>query len=164
MKRKKPPGWPDYMEAKRSASGVRYYWNAPSWARKRGHTITSDALGSDYAAAKARCDDFLNPAFDSWRTGGVADDLAKPRALVGSFDWLVAVYRSSKKFTNRAARTQANYDRALNDIAKFPVNNGRLFGSLNVKSINAEAVDKLYDRLKVDANRETRHRRSGPAR
>jgi len=72
MKRK-PIGWPDYMLAKLSKSVVRYYWNAPSWARKRGCPIKSEALGADYGAAKARCDTFLNPLFDSWRTGGASD-------------------------------------------------------------------------------------------
>ena len=83
MKRK-PPGWPDYMEAKHSAGGLRYYWNAPTWARKRGYHIKSEALGADYGAAKARCDDCLNPLFRSWRTGGATD--AKRAAPVGSFD------------------------------------------------------------------------------
>jgi len=69
MKRK-PPGWPKYMEAKPLAGGIRYFWNAPTWARKRGCPIKSEALGIDYAAAKARCDDYLNPLFNSWLTGG----------------------------------------------------------------------------------------------
>ena len=68
MKKRKPLGWPDYMEPKPSKGVVRYYWNAPSWARKRGCPIKSEALGSDYAVAKARCDTFFNPLFDSWRT------------------------------------------------------------------------------------------------
>jgi hypothetical protein len=148
----------DYMLEKTTASGVRYYWNAPTWARKRGYPITSEALGSDYAAAKARCDGFLNPAFDSWRTGGATDDLSKPRTVVGSFDWLVAAYRSSHKFTKRPARTRASYDRALNDVAEYMLKDGRRFGSLHVKSISAGAVDRLYEKLKVGASGKLRHR------
>jgi hypothetical protein len=52
MKRK-PPGWPKYMEAKPLAGGIRYFWNAPTWARKRDCPIKSEALGIDDAAAKA---------------------------------------------------------------------------------------------------------------
>jgi hypothetical protein len=104
------------------------------------------------------CDDFLNPAFDSWRTGGATDDLTKPRAVVGSFDWLVAAYRSSQKFTKRPPRTQANYDRALNDVAGYILKDDRRFGSLHVKSISSGAVDRLYEMLKVGANGKTRHR------
>jgi hypothetical protein len=27
LMKRKPPGWPDYIEAKRSAGGLRYCWN-----------------------------------------------------------------------------------------------------------------------------------------
>lgn len=149
MKRK-PPGWPRYMEPKPSANGgVRYHWSAPSWARKRGYPITSEPLGADYGAAKARCDDFLNPAFDSWRTSGATDAVAKPRPMIGAFDWLVTVYKAHKKYTKRPSRTQKDYDRALGDVAGYPLNDGRRFGELHVKSITSTAVDRLYDKLRV---------------
>ena len=155
MKRK-PPGWPDYMEPKTTPGGLRYYWNAPSWARKRGCPIKSEALGADYGAAKARCDDYLNPLFKSWRTDGASD--AKRTASVGSFDWLVDEYKSSKKYTKLPARTRGGYDRALEDAAGFTLKDGRRFGALHVKSIDAKAVDKLYDKLKVGADGGARHR------
>lgn len=158
MKKRKPLGWPDYMEAKTSKGVTRYYWNAPSWARKRGYTITSERLGTDYGAAKERCDSFLNPAFHSWRTSGSTDDAVVQRAVVGSFDWVVATYRASKKFTNRPARTRASYDRALNDVAGYLLNNGRSFGSLSVKGLTSNAIDLLYDRLKVAKDGKLRHR------
>jgi hypothetical protein len=157
MKRK-PPGWPDYMEAKASSGVLRYYWNAPSWARKRGCPITSEALGTDYGAAKARCDTFLNPAFDSWRTDGATDQGVQPRAIVGSLDWAFATYRSKAKYSKRPARTRASYDRALNDVASYLLTDGRRFGLLSVKSINADAVDRLYEKLKVNKNGKPRHR------
>jgi len=155
MKRR-PPGWPDYMEGKLSASGVRYYWSAPTWARKRGYTIKSEALGADYGSAKARCDEYLNPLFKSWRTGGDSD--AKRRALIGSFDWAVEEYKSSNKYTKLPARTRSGYDRALEDVAGFNLTDGRRFGALHLKSIGAKAVDKLYDKLKVGADGLPRHR------
>ena len=147
--RQKPLGWPNYMEAKPASGGIRYYWNAPTWARKRGYPITSEPLGPDYGAAKARCDELLNPAFDSWRTGGTTDELAKPHALVGTFDWAIAAYKADKKYAKRPPRTRADYDRALNDVAGYALKDGRRFGSLNVKSINATAVDRLYEKLRV---------------
>jgi hypothetical protein len=111
-------------------------------------TKFSEVLGTDYAAAKARCDDFLNPAFDGWKTGGASDELAKPRALVGTFDWTIAAYKTDKRYTKRPPRTRAGYDRALNDVAGYILKDGRRFGSLNVKSINATTVDRLYDKLR----------------
>src|SRR6516162_7534613 len=155
MKRK-PPGWPKYMEAKTLAGGIRYFWNAPTWARKRDCPIKSEALGTDYAAAKARCDDYLNPLFKSWLTGGNSD--AKRQAPVGVLDWLVADYKSAKKYTKRPPRTRSSYDRALEDVAGFKLTNGYRFGLLNVNSIKAATVDKLYEKLKTGSDGKPRHR------
>ena len=59
------------MVAKRLKSGVvGYYWNAPTWARRNGCPVAGEALGMDYALAKQRCDEVLNPQFDAWRTHG----------------------------------------------------------------------------------------------
>ena len=99
MKKRKPNGWPDYMEAKPSKGVVRYYWNAPTWARKRECPIKSEALGLDYAVAKARCDTFLNPLFDSWRTEGATDLNVEHRSVVGSYDWSISVYKTMPKYT-----------------------------------------------------------------
>jgi hypothetical protein len=155
MKRK-PPGWPDYMEAKPSLCGLRYYWNAPTWARKKDCPIKSEALGNDYSAAKARCDGHLNPLLKSWRTGGASD--IKRHTAVGSFDWLVADYKSSKKYTKRPPRTRDSYDRALEDVAAFRLTDGRRFGELNVKSIKAATVDRLYERLRLSPTGKKRDR------
>ena len=90
-------------------------------------------LGDDYGAAKARCDDYLNPLFKSWRTGGASD--AKRAALVGSFDWAVEEHKSSKKYTKLLARTRSGYDRALEDVAGFNLMDGRRFGALHLKRL-----------------------------
>jgi hypothetical protein len=153
---RKPLGWPKYMEGKPVGGAIRYFWNAPSWARKRNCPIKSEALGPDYAAAKARCDDYLNPLFKSWLTGGDSD--AKRRAPIGSFDWLVVDYKSTGKYRKRPPRTRSSYDRALEDVAGFTLTDGRRFGVLNVNSIKAATVDKLYEKLKIGADGKTRHR------
>jgi hypothetical protein len=106
MKKRKPHGWPKYMEARVSKGIVRYYWNAPSWARKRGYQIKSEPLGADYGQAKARCDDILNPTFESWRTGGESDPVAGRRFAAGTFDWLCATYKKSPRFTKLPERTR----------------------------------------------------------
>ncbi|MBR1149054.1 hypothetical protein [Bradyrhizobium sp. JYMT SZCCT0428] len=157
MKRK-PLGWPDYMEPKPSKGGVRYYWNAPSWARKRGCPIKSEALGPDYGAAKARCDTFLNPLFDSWRTGGASDEKVLQRAAVGSFDWAISSYKNTNRYIKRPARTRASYDRALASVADYRLTDGRRFGSLSVKSVTPSAVERLYEKLKVGSSGKARHR------
>jgi hypothetical protein len=37
----------------------------------------------------------------------------------------------------------------LNDVAGYALKDGRRFGALNVKSINAAAVDRLYEKLRI---------------
>jgi hypothetical protein len=154
--KQKPPGWPSYLLAKHAGGGARYFWNAPTWARKRGCPIKSEALGTDYAAAKARCDDYLNPLFKSWLTSGESD--ARRQAPVASFDWLVTSYKSSKRYTKRPPRTQSSYDHAMEDVAGYVLTDGRRFGLLNVNSIKAATVDKLYEKLKVGSDGKPRHR------
>ena len=152
--RKKTPGWPQYMEQKRSGRGLRYFWNAPSWARKRGYSVKSEPLGADYTAAKARCDDYLNPMFEAWRTGGDAKRIAP----AGSVDWMFAEYKGSKKYTKLPARTRSGYDRAMGDVADYILKDGRRVGELHVKSVNAEFVDKIYDKLKIGPDGTPRNR------
>lgn len=54
------------MVAKRLGSGATaYYWDPPGWAKKKGCTLGSEPLGGDYARAKQRCDELLNPQFDA---------------------------------------------------------------------------------------------------
>ena len=76
MPRRKPLGWPKLMVAKRlKNSVVAYYWAAPTWAKKTGVPVVAEALGNDYATAKLRCDEILNPQFDAWRTSSATRPL-----------------------------------------------------------------------------------------
>jgi hypothetical protein len=128
---------------------VRYYWNAPTWTRKRGYTIKSEPLGIDYAVAKMRCDDVLNPMLDSWRTCGASDTVAGRRIIVGTFDWLCSSYKKSPRYTKLPQRTRDSYDRELRRVADYVLKDGRRFGQLSVRSITGQTVDLLHEKLKV---------------
>lgn len=87
MPGRKPLGWPRYMVPRRLRSGATsYYWVIPTWAKKNGCTLNIEALGTDYADAKKRCDELLNPQFDAWRK---REEIALPfdHAVPGTFDW-----------------------------------------------------------------------------
>jgi hypothetical protein len=164
MKKRKPHGWPKYMEARASKGIVRYYWNAPSWARKRGYQTKSEALGADYGQAKARCDDVLNPMFESWRTDGVSDVDTRRRVVIGSFDWLCSCYKKSPRFAKLPERTQGSYDRALRNVADYILKDGRRrFGELSVKSISPSTADVLFEKLKIGKLGKVRLRTAGLA-
>ena len=85
MPKRKPAGWPKYMVDKKLKSGLTaYYWGAPSWAKPAGCTMGSISLGTDYGAAKERCDTVINPQFDAWRTKGEVS--AEQVSNHGTFD------------------------------------------------------------------------------
>lgn len=68
MPRRKPLGWPRYMVPRRLKSGATaFFWVIPTWAKRNGCTLMGEALGTDYADAKKRCDELLNPQLDAWR-------------------------------------------------------------------------------------------------
>ena len=137
------------MVAKRLKSGVvRYYWDAPTWARRNGCPVTGEALGMDYAVAKQRCDEVLNPQFDAWRTHG---ELAatQGRPLPSSFDWMVEIYKTHPKYKKKPAKTRKSYDSVLSLVSKHALKDGRTFGSLSLSSITPGVTDRLFEKLKV---------------
>ena len=147
MPRHKPLGWPKLMVAKRLKSGlIAYYWAPPTWALGDGCTLRREALGTDYAIAKQRCDELLNPQPDSWRKREEPNNT--PRSVPGTFDWLVLVYKSSPKFSRLPEATRRDYDRSLELVAGHLLKDGRRFGSLALKSITPGAADRLHDRIR----------------
>lgn len=156
MPRRKPAGWPKLMSSKRLASGTTgYYWAPPTWAKKAGCPVRSEALGVDYGAAKQRCDDVLNQQYDAWRTGC---DALEPAASPGTFDWMVAIYKSNPKYKDRPAKTCKSIDATLSLASKQKLKDGRLFGSLALASITPGVADRLHAKLKEKPGGGTRAR------
>ena len=99
MPKKKPLGWPELMTAKRLSTGViAYYWAPPTRAKKLGCPVPAEALGNDYGAAKLRCDEILNKHYRAW--AGKDEPRAVSEMPHGTFDWMVAVYKRSNRYTD----------------------------------------------------------------
>jgi integrase len=148
MPRRKPLGWPRYMVSRRLRSGATaYYWVFPTWAKKNGCTLNIEALGTDYADAKKRCDEVLNPQFDAWRK---REEISDPSDHVtpGTFNWMITVYKSSPLYRKLPAKTRKSYDAALRLASQHKLKDGRDFGRLALSSITPGAADRLYDKLK----------------
>jgi len=65
---------PRYVGRKPLRNGAwAHFFNPPTWARRAGCPVASEALGVDYDAAVKRAENVLLPAFDSWRSGGASD-------------------------------------------------------------------------------------------
>jgi hypothetical protein len=137
------------MVARRLKSGMAgYYWDTPSWAKKQGCAIKSEALGTDYAEAKKRCDDLLNMQFDAWRK---REDGAfqSNHAVANTFDWMVAIYKSSPQYCELPPKTRRSYDAAPRLVSRLKLKDGRCFGQLYLNSISPAVADRLFARLKV---------------
>jgi hypothetical protein len=151
MPKSKPNGWPNMMTAKRLSSGATaYYWAPPTRARKADCPVLPEALGTDYGTAKQRCDDILNKHYRSWLSKGEGTEPGTERALRGTFDWLVEIYKASPKYAKLPADTRSSYDHKLQMISALPLKDGRNFGSLTLPSITPGAADKLFERIKVN--------------
>jgi hypothetical protein len=140
------------MVPKRLKSGaVAYYWDAPTWAKRNGCPVASEALGTDYAVAKQRCDDILNPQFDAWRTHGkVAATQGRP--FSGSFDWMITIYKTHPKYNKKPPKTRKSYDSVLSLVSKYALKDGRTFGSLPLSGITPGVTDRLFEKLKIKRN------------
>ncbi|MGA0595658.1 hypothetical protein [Enterovirga sp. CN4-39] len=149
MPRRKPAGWPSYMLGKPlRKGGVAYYWNPPTWAMKKACPLKREALGTDYAAAKQRCDDVLNPQFDAWRRRGEIEE-QRVSARFGTFDWMVEVYKGSPQYTSKEEKTRKGYDAVLALVSGHKLKDGRTFGALGIASITPGAADRLHEKLKI---------------
>jgi hypothetical protein len=139
---RKPVGWPKYMRAKRLRNGLEaYFWEPPTWARRNNCPVNAEALGSDYAIAKQRCDEVLNVQFDAWRT---KDESPIGTVGFGTFDWMASVYKRNRLYSSRPERTKRDIDRSLELASKFILKDGRTFGMLQVKSITPGVADRLF--------------------
>ena len=95
---------PRYTRRKLLARGQwAYFFEPPTWARKAGCPVQSEALGTDYDRAVRRAEDVLLPALDSWRTGGTSD-LVPLGPASGSFDWLVSIFKTHHAWRRRRSK------------------------------------------------------------
>ena len=125
-----------------------YFFEPPTWARKQGCQIESEALGLDYAAAVERAEHILLPAFDSWRSRGLTD-MAPSFAVPGSFDWLAGVFKAHQKWKEIDHKTQRLYEQGLALFADHELKDGTRAGSKQISQFTKAFVDAIYAKLLV---------------
>src|SRR5262245_47072498 len=141
----KPAGWPRYMREKPlKGGGVAYFWEPPKLFRSQGFPGHAEALGRDYATAKARAE-LLTAHLDAWRTGRNSVLVEEERKAFGTVSWAFNCYLKSSSFENRVSeRSRYEYRRALERIEQLPTKIGTTVGDLPVASMTPAAVDKIY--------------------
>ena len=143
----KPIGWPRHMREKRLASGMTaYFWAPPTRATKAGFTISSEALGADYGAARERAM-LLNQHLDAWREGQGAEKTLDASSGVGSVEWAVEVYKRGPAWAKVSPRSRPEYERAFKLVLRHKTKVGSEIGAAPLKSITTLGVDKLYAAL-----------------
>jgi len=157
MRRRKPLGWPRYMVEKRLKSGmIAYYWSPPTWAKDAGCTLDAEALGTDYAEAKKRCDELLNPLLDAWRE----EDVVVGGPERGTFSWLIVTYRTSRNYEN--LKSKREYDNGLELVRSYRLAKdafGRRLGDIELLALRRHVIQRVYDRLiyKEDGTKRAAH-------
>jgi hypothetical protein len=107
---------PRYTRRKwlRAESKWSYFFDLPSWARAdKTCPLHNEPLGSNYDAAVRKVEDVLLPLLDSWRSGGASDMVPEAKAPPGTFNWLVAEFKSDKRFADLEADTRKSYEYGL---------------------------------------------------
>ncbi len=144
-----------------------YFFEPPTWSKKAGCTVQSEALGTDYDSAVNRAETVLLPAFDSWRTRGTTDHAVRITvAAPGTLDWLFGEYRADRRFTKLDENTRRKYEVSLRMVGGYILKDGRRLGQVRLTAIDSRLVDDLYDKLlivrKTDAagNQVVRERRT----
>jgi len=125
-----------------------YFFEPPTWARKDGCPVQAEALGADYESAREKTESILLPLFDSWRTGGLSD-LVPPRAIPGTFDWLVKIFKEHRTWNEIDKATQRMYEQGLNLVADHILKDGCRVGTKQLASFTRGFVDALYVKLLV---------------
>jgi hypothetical protein len=125
-----------------------YFFEPPTWARDGGCPVEAEALGSDYESARDKAEAVLLPLFDSWRTGGLSD-VAPQRALPGTFDWLVKIFKEHRIWNEIDRKTQRMYEQGLALVADHVLKDGSRVGSKLLVSFTRGFADALYAKLLV---------------
>jgi hypothetical protein len=140
---------PRYVQRKPLKSGVwGHFFTVPTWARKAGCLVASEALGVDYDAAVKRAETVLLPALDSWRSGGATDKGqsaagAKPNTL----DWVFAQYRGDRRFTKLDDKTKRTHELGFRLVGGYTLKDGRRLGQASLSAITTAITDAVYEKL-----------------
>ena len=140
---------PRYVRRKPLAGGRwGFFFEPPTWARKAGCPVKAEALGDNYDAAVIRAEDVLLKAFDSWRTSGLSDIVPLGPTL-GTFDWLVSVFKKHRAWADIDHKTQRLYEQGLALFADHLLKDGARAGSKKIVDFTRGFVDAVYQKLLV---------------
>lgn len=140
---------PRYVERKLTGAGWAHFFHVPTWAKRAGCPLDSEALGIDYGAAVKRAEEILLPAFDAWRTGDTSTAVAPAIAVVGTLDWMFAEYRSDRRYTKLSPKHKRNHEAGFKLVGGYILKDGTRLGQKRLTAIDTALADELYEKLLV---------------
>jgi hypothetical protein len=144
-----PLKFPRYCRSKPLKNGrSAYFFEPPTWARKRGCHVKAEALGNEYTVAVHRAEKVLLPAFDSWRSRGLTD-MVPASPVPGTFDWMVSIFKAHQKWKEIDHKTQRLYEQGLALFANHKLKDGSRAGSKQLSDFTKAFVDAVYAKLLV---------------
>jgi hypothetical protein len=67
----------------------------------------------------------------------------------GTLDWVIAEYRSDRRFTKLDPKTQRNHEVGFNLVGNYVLKDGRRLGSVRLASITTATTDAVYEKLLI---------------
>jgi hypothetical protein len=142
---------PRYVERRWTKAGWTYHFHVPTWAKRAGCPMHTEALGSDLDAAIERAETILLPAFDAWRSGDakIASGTAPAIAAVGTLDWVFAEYRADRRYTKLDPKSKRNHENGFKLVGNYILKDKTRLGSRRASLIDTSVTDALYEALLV---------------
>ena len=142
---------PRYVERRWTKAGWTYHFHVPTWAKRAGCPMHTEALGSDLDAAIKRAETILLPAFDAWRSGDakIASGTAPAIAAVGTLDWVFAEYRADRRYTKLDPKSKRNHENGFKLVGNYILKDKTRLGSRRPSLIDTSVTDALYEALLV---------------
>jgi hypothetical protein len=140
---------PRYVERRWTKAGWTYHFHVPTWAKRMGCLMHTEALGADIDAAIKRAETILLPMFDAWRSGDTKTATTSAVAIVGTLDWVFAEYRADRRYTKLDAGTRRNHETGFKMVGGHILKDGTRLGTRRVTLIDTSVTDALYEKLLV---------------
>jgi hypothetical protein len=144
---------PRYTIHKPLKGGQRgYFFNVPTWARKKGCTILNEPLGTDYDIARDRAERVLLPAFDNWRSGG-SDANPAVGVAVGTLDWMFHQYRqtwphpTAKRLKGLSPGQCRVHETGIKMLCEYRLQDRSRLGARRLSQFDTAIVDALFEKL-----------------
>jgi hypothetical protein len=141
---------PRYVERKPVNAGWAHFFHVPTWAKRAGCPLHSEALGLDHAAAVQRAEEVLLPAFDSWRSGDTTTTATMPAiGAVGTLDWMFAEYRADRRYKKLSPKQKRNHEVGFKLVGGYVLKDGSRLGQKRLTAIDTALAEELYEKLLV---------------